>query len=69
MRSVFLERDRRNYAAAQALLREALSFHGRRAPSVWQLGTSSAGKPFLAGEQKLEFNIAHTPGLVAAACP
>ena len=34
-------------------------------PDGWKFGTGAAGKPYLVGQSKLQFNIAHTRGLVA----
>jgi 4'-phosphopantetheinyl transferase len=61
------ERDRRDFAAAHALLRGALRLHGGFPQDCWQFGSDAEGKPFLLGQSKLEFNIAHTRGLVACA--
>ena len=63
----FLERDQRDFAAAHTLLRRALSLDGGLPPISWQFRSDAAGKPFLVGRSELEFNIAHTPGLVACA--
>jgi 4'-phosphopantetheinyl transferase len=61
-------RDRRDFAAAHALLRCALATHGGLLPSSWIFLNDCRGKPFLApGQPKYEFNIAHTTGLVACA--
>jgi 4'-phosphopantetheinyl transferase len=61
------EHDRRDFAAAHALLRGALHLHFRLPPESWRFAADPAGKPFLVGEPRIEFNIAHTRGLVACA--
>jgi 4'-phosphopantetheinyl transferase len=61
------ERDRRDFAAAHALLRGALAFHGGRPAGSWRFEADAAGKPFLVGHPGIEFSIAHTRGLVACA--
>ena len=61
------ERDRRDFAAAHALLRDALSRHGRLSPGDWKFGVEAGGKPYLADQSELQFNIAHTRGLVVCA--
>jgi 4'-phosphopantetheinyl transferase len=60
------ERDRRDFAAAHALLRRALTVHGDLSPAQWVFEHDALGKPFLApGQLTIEFNLAHTNGLVA----
>lgn len=59
------ERDRRDFVAAHALLRSVLSRHGELPPDHWQFELEAAGKPFLPDRSELQFNIAHTRGLVA----
>jgi 4'-phosphopantetheinyl transferase len=61
------EHDSRDFVAAHALLRNVLSHHGSLPPDRWRFGSEAAGKPFLAGQSELHFNIAHTRGLVACA--
>ena len=61
------ERDRRDFAAAHALLRVALSHHGRLSPGEWKFGVEAGGKPYLADHPELQFNIAHTRGFVVCA--
>ncbi len=62
-------RDRRDFAAAHALLRRTLSAHGPHAPHEWRFDTGEHGKPALppslAGDPPLVFNLSHTHGLVA----
>lgn len=62
-------RDARDYAAAHALLRRALSRHGDRAPNRWRFETDAGGKPFLvdAGAFRASFSLSHTNGMVACA--
>jgi 4'-phosphopantetheinyl transferase len=60
--------DRRDFAAAHALLRCALATRRGLLPSSWIFLNDCRGKPFLApGQPEYEFNIAHTTGLVACA--
>jgi 4'-phosphopantetheinyl transferase len=59
------ERDRRDFAAAHALLRGALSHHSGLSPDGWKFASEAAGKPYLVDQSELQFNIAHTRGLVA----
>lgn len=62
-------RDRRDFAAAHALLRRSLSACGDRAPHEWTFTAAARGKPALpadaAERTRLSFNLAHTDGLVA----
>jgi 4'-phosphopantetheinyl transferase len=62
-------RDARDYAAAHALLRHALSRHGDRAPGRWRFDKTSHGKPFLidAGDFHASFSLSHARGCVACA--
>ena len=61
--------DRRDFIAAHALLRHALSAHGHRDAREWLFIPDANGKPELAsapGERpQLAFNLSHTRGLVA----
>jgi 4'-phosphopantetheinyl transferase len=63
------DRDRRDFAAAHALLRGALSAQVPRPPREWTFIAGPRGKPALDAESAdrthLSFNLAHTPGLVA----
>lgn len=59
------ERDRRDFVAAHALLRGALSYHGGLSLDAWKFESEVAGKPHLVHQTELQFNIAHTRGLVA----
>lgn len=61
------EHDRRDFAAAHGLLRGALHLHLGLPSECWQFAADPAGKPFLIGPSRVEFNIAHTRGLVACA--
>jgi len=59
-------RDRRDFAVAHALLRHALTVHEGMPASPWSFEEGPHGKPFLTpGQSALEFNLAHTNGLVA----
>ena len=64
-------RDRRDYAAAHALLRRTLSALSDVAPHEWCFASGIHGKPrlspSLAERTHLSFNLAHTDGLVACA--
>ena len=64
-------RDRRDFTAAHALLRYALSRHGGRPEAEWQFETNRHGKPSVVAEQSgtppLVFNLSHTKGFVACA--
>jgi 4'-phosphopantetheinyl transferase len=59
--------DRRDYTLAHDLLRRCLSHYRPVAPVAWEFHTEPAGKPFLAGNGSLSFNLSHTRGLVACA--
>jgi len=62
--------DRRDYAAAHALLRTSLSQYADLAPGSWQFREAPGGKPQLVpadGVPPLSFNLSHTHGLVACA--
>jgi 4'-phosphopantetheinyl transferase len=61
-------RDRRDFAAAHALLRDRLSQYGGVDPAAWTFDTAPGGKPFIvsaSGEPALAFNLSHTRGFVA----
>lgn len=63
-------RDRRDYAAAHALLRTSLSRYAPIEPHAWQFAEANGGKPYVcrASEApRLSINLSHTPGLVACA--
>jgi 4'-phosphopantetheinyl transferase len=63
--------DRREYAAAHALLRTTLSRLGGRPPDAWAFQTGTGGKPSLVPPDQtvppLSFSLSHTRGLVACA--
>lgn len=63
--------DRRDYAAAHALLRRRLSAAGPLAPEAWTFETMPTGKPRVSPScgvgAELAFNLSHTRGLVACA--
>jgi 4'-phosphopantetheinyl transferase len=62
------ERNRREYAAAHALVRRALSARTGRPPASWTFRSDEGGKPCIDTEDcDLRFNMAHTDGLVACA--
>lgn len=62
-------RDARDYAAAHALLRHALSRYDGRAPTDWLFEKTPAGQPLLrdAGAARASFSLSHTHGMVACA--
>jgi 4'-phosphopantetheinyl transferase len=65
------DRDRRDYTAAHALVRRALSHYADVAPGQWRFETGRFGRPAIstkqAGDPPLNFNLSHTHGLVACA--
>jgi 4'-phosphopantetheinyl transferase len=64
------EHDRREFAAAHALLRTTLSEFADVAPFDWRFDTGPHGKPALAAGLSplpLSFNLSHTRGMVACA--
>jgi 4'-phosphopantetheinyl transferase len=68
-RFVFAQ-DRRDFAAAHALLRRQLSMHAHVPPDAWTFDATPEGKPYLSDSlsgQGLAFNLSHTRGLVACA--
>jgi 4'-phosphopantetheinyl transferase len=64
-----LAHDRRDFAAAHALVRRTLSLYGDLLPFEWRFDTNSHGKPVIVAGQSttLAFNVSHTRGLVACA--
>jgi 4'-phosphopantetheinyl transferase len=65
-----VDRDRREFAVAHALLRVTLSEFGDKHPGAWRFTSGSHGKPMLPPDESttpLSFNISHTHGLVACA--
>lgn len=70
MRAFRFEKDQRQYLAARALVRTALSLQAGVSPADWRFGATARGKPFIegpAGQAPLHFNLAHTHGLVVCA--
>jgi 4'-phosphopantetheinyl transferase len=69
-RFVFAE-DRRDFVAAHALVRRALSHCRPFDASAWSFVASRSGKPEVAASQRghppIAFNLSHTRGLVACA--
>jgi 4'-phosphopantetheinyl transferase len=68
----FFAEDRRDYAAAHALLRRLLTeVSPDVAPKQWRFERTTSGKPYLppeyAGVPPLEFSISHARGMVACA--
>lgn len=64
MRSFRFERHRREYLAAHALTRIALSQYFPLAPEAWDFRTNDYGKPVAVPGCGLEFSLSHAPGLV-----
>lgn len=63
-------RDRRDFAAAHALLRTRLSHYADLSPAAWTFSALPGGKPFIvsaSGRPTLAFNLSHTHGFVACA--
>lgn len=58
-----VERARREYLAAHALLRNALSHYGAPAPQDWRFKTNAHGKPAPHPDCGLRFNLSHSAGL------
>src|SRR2546425_1201449 len=63
-----LANDRRDFIAAHALLRHALSPHGPRGPREWVFIPDANGEPELGrgpgGRPQFAFNLSHSRGLV-----
>jgi 4'-phosphopantetheinyl transferase len=67
---LWLDFDRREFVAAHALLRSMLTYYSDQPATAWRFVTDEYGKPKVvagAGHPELQFNLAHTRGLVAAA--
>jgi 4'-phosphopantetheinyl transferase len=60
------EKDRLQHVVARALVRTVLSHYTGEDPSAWRFAPNAFGKPLVAGPSaaRLQFNLAHTPGLV-----
>lgn len=58
------EKDKRLSVAAGALLQYALQMENVREPSI---DVAPNGKPYLAGEERLYFNLSHSEGMVMCA--
>ena len=56
------ERDRLRFAASRAALRRLLGFGLDRDPRLLRFSTSAHGKPSLADDQELAFNVSHSGG-------
>jgi 4'-phosphopantetheinyl transferase len=61
--------DRRDFAAAHALLRRTLSLYSALPPREWRFQLNRYGKPATVSDQAvgLTFNLSHTRGLVTCA--
>lgn len=61
--------DRRDFAAAHAMVRRALSRYDGRSPAAWRFLVERSGKPYLAPDTvgaAFTTNLSHTRGFVAA---
>jgi len=58
-----VERARREYLAAHALLRNALSHYGTLPPQDWRFKSNAHGKPAPDPDCGLRFNLSHSGGL------
>lgn len=63
------DKDRQLYASAHVFLRQTLSQYAPVDPADWQFEANKYGKPAITnvGYQNLQFNLSHTPGLIAVA--
>lgn len=59
------ERDRHTYLVSHALTRCVLSRYSAVQPSEWQFVRNQYGRPEIANQSDLRFNLSHTKGLVA----
>jgi len=66
-RRFHFERDRRRFVTARGLLRRLLGRYLGLDPSRLRFGYGPRGKPFLAGEDELRFNVSHSGGLALLA--
>lgn len=62
-------KDRTLYTAAHIFLRRQLSQYAPLQPNEWHFTKNQYGKPFISnpGYEWLQFNLSHTPGLIACA--
>jgi 4'-phosphopantetheinyl transferase len=58
------EEHRREYLATHALVRTALSYHGKLSPEAWRFRPGDYGKPALVPECGLCFNLSNSRALV-----
>jgi 4'-phosphopantetheinyl transferase len=71
-RQLQIPEDRRDFAAAHALLRQSLSLYSDVSAKNWRFEVTSSGKPLILQEksqkqESLSFSLSHTRGLVACA--
>ena len=66
-RRFHFERDRRRFVATRGLLRRLLGRYLGLDPCRLRFGYGPRGKPFLAGEDELRFNVSHSGGLALLA--
>ena len=60
-------RDRRQFLAARGMLRTLLSAYTGVPPGACAIETGRHGRPRLAGQPRIDFNLSHTPGMIAVA--
>lgn len=60
-------KDRRQFLLGKVLVRSVLSRYRPLAPAAWTFTTTGHGKPTVAVEPPLRFNLSHTDGLVVCA--
>jgi 4'-phosphopantetheinyl transferase len=66
----WIEADRREFAAAHALLRAMLTYYFDVPALAWRFLVDANGKPWVdpnVGPHEIQFNLSHTRGLVAVA--
>src|SRR3989338_2631596 len=58
-----MEKDRIAYLCARSGLRKILSFYCNIPPQLLRFATSVYGKPYLIGNERIQFNLSHTGAL------
>lgn len=68
-KKLIFAKDKTLYIAAHIFLRKLLSQYAPLSPDKWCFTSNSYGKPFVSntGYEWLQFNLSHTPGLIACA--
>ena len=64
-RRFVFEQDGNRFLTAHALLRKVLSRYRNTPPQQWRFESNTHGRPSLAGQTGLYFNLSHTQGLCA----